>query len=255
VSASKLVSLDLDVSLLRSNAARWPGVTATASSEFPGFGVARVHDGLGRDAADWASRGEQNPWVELAWQTPITADRIVLYDRTSHDDANGGTLHFSDGSSVKVDGLPVDGSPKTIAFSARTFDHVRFQVEGGSGPNVGLLEFEVYAVPRVPDPPYRVSVDGSTVSWTPPRFDGGAPVTGYRVRAYRDGAVVAEKTVDGLETTMPAADEYRVAALNALGASEERGLPVLATRTTDAEGVHGSKLVEVYAQPQDRGRR
>ena len=230
VSASKLVQLDLDVSLLRANAARWPGVTVTASSEFPGFPASKVNDGFERASADWASRGETNPWVELAWQTPVTADRVVLYDRTSHDDVHGGTLRFGDGSSVKVDGLPVDGSPKTISFAARTFDHVRFQVEGGSGANVGLLEFEVYAVARVPDPPYRVSVDGAKVSWTPPRFDGGAPVTGYRVRGYAHGEVVAEKTVDGLSTEMPAAGEYRVAALNVLGASEERGLPVLATR-------------------------
>jgi putative alpha-1,2-mannosidase len=230
VTASKLVQLDLDVTLLRANAARWQGVTATASSEFSGFGVSHAIDGFGRDSADWASRGEQNPWVELAWQTPITADRIVLYDRTSHDDAHGGTLVFGDGSSVKVDGLPVDGSPKTITFAARTFDHVRFQVAGGSGANVGLLEFEVYAVPRAPDPPYRVSVDGAKVSWTPPRFDGGAPVTGYRVRGYADGAVVAEKTVEGLQTDMPAAASYRVAALNALGTGEERGTPVFATR-------------------------
>ena len=154
VTASKLVTLDLDVSLLRSNAALWPGVTATASSEFSAqFGVAKVHDGSGRNGGDWASKGESNPWVELAWPEPIRADRIVLYDRTSRDDANGGTLRFSDGSTVAVSDLPADGDAKVVTFPARTFDRVRFQVEGGSGPNVGLLEFEVFAVPRAPGRP------------------------------------------------------------------------------------------------------
>jgi putative alpha-1,2-mannosidase len=230
VSTSKVVALDLDVSLLRSNAARWPGVTATASSEFPGYPASRVFDGFERDAADWASKGEQNPWVQLNWQSPVTADRIVLYDRTSRDDANGGTLLFSDGSSVDVSGIPVDGDAKTVTFPAREFSWVKFQVKGGTGPNVGLLEFEVYAAPSAPDAPYRVDVDGDKVSWTRPRFDGGAPITGYRVRGYTDGAVVASKIVDGTSTTMPAADEYKVAAINVIGTGPERGEPVFATR-------------------------
>jgi hypothetical protein len=230
VSASTIVALDLDVSLLRANAARWPGVTATASSEFAGYPASRVLDGFERDAADWASQGEQNPWVQLNWRTPVKADRVVLYDRTSRDDANGGTLLFSDGSSVDVSGIPVDGAAKTVTFPMKELSWVKFQVKGGTGPNVGLLEFEVYAVPSAPDAPYRVDVDGTRVRWTPPRFDGGAPVTGYRVRAYRGGVVAAERTVDGLTATMPAADEYKVAAINVIGTGPERGVPVLATR-------------------------
>ena len=57
-------------------------MTVTASSEFSGYPASRVFDGFERDAADWASLGEQNPWVKLKWQTPVKADRIVLYDRT-----------------------------------------------------------------------------------------------------------------------------------------------------------------------------
>ena len=72
----------------------------------------------------------------------------MLYDRTSGDDANGGTLTFSDGSTVDVSGIPGNGDAKTVTFAMRTFDSVRFQVNGGTGPNVGLLEFEVYARPR-----------------------------------------------------------------------------------------------------------
>ena len=68
------------------------------------------------------------------------------------------------------------------------------------------------------------------MSWTPPRFDGGAPVLSYVVRGYTGGSLVTSKEVTGLETTMPAAEEYRVAAVNVIGTGPERGEPVLAER-------------------------
>ena len=93
-----------------------------------------------------------------------------------------------------MSGIPKNGDPKTVTFPMREIDSVRFQVKGGSGPNVGLLELEVYAVPSVPEAPHRIDVHDGTVTWTPPDFDGGAPITGYVVRVYRDGALVHEET-------------------------------------------------------------
>ena len=113
VRGSKLVTVE--GSTRRENAARWPGVTVTASSIFgPAFAADRVRDGLG--GGDWASAGEQDPWVELTWPEPISADRVVLYDRTSGDDANGGVLEFSDGSTVPVTGIPGNGDAKQGRF-------------------------------------------------------------------------------------------------------------------------------------------
>ena len=135
--ARKRLTIDLDPQLLRGNAARWPGAVATASSEFDAdYGVAKVRDGIiGQWAVgEWASRGEQEPWVELTWPEPVRADRIVLYDRSISEDANGGTLTFGDGSSIDVSGLPPGGGPKTVTFELKTFDRVRFQVRGGTGP-------------------------------------------------------------------------------------------------------------------------
>ena len=107
----------------------------------------------------------------------MTADAIVLYDRPGVDDANGGTLTFSDGSTVQVSGIPADGSAKTVSFPAREITSLRLQVEGGTGPNVGLPKWRC-APSRAPPPPTRVSAtagDGSaTVTWVPPSFDGGA---------------------------------------------------------------------------------
>ena len=143
--ASKTVTIDF----VRVNAARRPGVTVVASSFYSDdYRPELAIDGITRQWAvgEWASRGEQDPWIELTFPHPIRSDRVVLFDRSISEDANNGTLTFSDGSSVEVTGIPPDGAPKTVEFPERVFDQVRFQVVGGSGPNVGLSEIEVYAM-------------------------------------------------------------------------------------------------------------
>jgi putative alpha-1,2-mannosidase len=213
VTGTKLVSVALDPDLLRGNASRWPGVTATVSSEYAdNYAAEKVFDGvIGQpDAGDWASAGEQNPWVQLDWDQPVETDRIVLYDRAGIDDVNGGTLTFSDGSSVQVTGIPTGGDAKTISFDRRTVEWVRFQVEGGTGPNNGLSEFEVYAVPTNPGQPRDVTAeagDGSaTVAWRAPEPDRGAPITGYVVTPYHDGTALDPITVDGEVTSVEVPD-------------------------------------------------
>jgi predicted alpha-1,2-mannosidase len=229
---SVLVTLDLDPAKLRGNAARWPGVKATASSEFDSnYTAAKVADGIigDKDGGDWASRGEREPWVQLDFPKPVKTDRIVIYDRPGTlDDVNGGELQFSDGSTVPVTGVPVDGTAKTVEFPLREVEWVRFQVRGGTGQNPGLSELEVYALPGAPEPPASVTVTRSggqaKVAWTAPPSDGGAPVIDYVVRTYRAGQVVAEKTVDGLEASLPATegDTFAVAARNLTGTGAER---------------------------------
>ena len=79
VSASKLVQLDLDVALLRSNASRWPGVTATASSEFSGYPASRVFDGFEREAGRLGLLGRAEPVGEavVAVADPRGPDRAL----------------------------------------------------------------------------------------------------------------------------------------------------------------------------------
>ena len=236
VTAAKQVDIAPDRDLLRGNAARWPGVAADASSQFnAGYAPEKAVDGVtGRaDEGDWASAGEQDPWIRLDWEEPVRADRIVLHDRPGRDDANGGTLTFSDGSSVEVADIPADGSPRTVTFDTKTFDSVRFQVEGGTGPNVGLSEFEVHALPEVPEQPRHVAADAgtgsATITWDPPGFDGGVPLTGYVVTPYRadqaldpidvSEAGTTEVTVPGLEAG--AAYTFTVTARNMSGSGPE----------------------------------
>jgi predicted alpha-1,2-mannosidase len=232
-SSSKTVTIAPDVSLLRGNAACWPDVEATASSEFSdGYPVEHVYDGCDGGTGDWASKAELDPSVQLDWGQPIQADKIVLYDRAGGDNVNGGTLTFSDGSSIEVTDIPTNTDPKTVSFDMKTFDWVRFQAEGGTGWNNGLLEFEVYAVPSKPEAPRDVSAeagDGSaTVTWRQPAFDGGAPITDYVVTPYHDGTALDPITVDGEETSVVVGDltagapyTFTVTAKNMTGAGPE----------------------------------
>jgi lysophospholipase L1-like esterase len=228
---SKLVRIALDAGLLRGNAVRWPTVSVTVSSVYNSdFGAEKLRDGI--PGGEWASAGQQNPWVRVDWQRPVRVDKIVLYDRAGIDDVNGGTLTFSDGSTVSVADVPRNGDPKTVSFDIKTFTWVRFQVQGGSGPNVGLAEFEVYALPAPPDAPTQVSASAgqgtATVSWRSPAFDGGTPLTGYVVTPYRDGTALAPTTVAETATQvvvpgLSPGQSYRftVRATNMVGAGAE----------------------------------
>jgi lysophospholipase L1-like esterase len=229
--ASVTVHLRLDPSLVRGNAARWPGANVTVSSEYsPNYSGEKVRDGIiGQpDRGDWASAGERNPWVQLSWDRPIQADRVVLYDRAGVDDVNGGTLTFSDGTFVVVTDIPPNGDPKAVTFERKTVTWVRFQVEHGTGPNSGLAEFEVDAIPTPPEAPTRVSAEPGagevTVTWEPPPFDGGTPVTGYVVTPFRGGTPLEPVTVDEKTTRVVVsglapgqAYTFTVAATNLVG--------------------------------------
>ncbi|WP_240661898.1 glycoside hydrolase domain-containing protein [Streptomyces sp. WAC 06738] len=93
---------------------------------------------------EWASR-EQKPWIKLSWAEKKRVHKVVLSDRTEGDSrVNSGVLLFSDGSSVKVDGIPGDGRNKVVEFRPRRVNWVRFEATGGTGENVGLGEFEVW---------------------------------------------------------------------------------------------------------------
>lgn len=97
---------------------------------------------------EWATLGEMDgAWVQLSWQNPIEANRIVLYDRPNFTDhIIRGSLTFSDGSQIGIGPLVNNGSPYTVNFPKKTFNWVRLTVVDGTGYNIGLSEFEVYLV-------------------------------------------------------------------------------------------------------------
>ena len=131
-----------------------PAAAVSVSSEFDAaHGSGKAVDGIfGRqDAGEWASKGEADPWIRLDWKDSVQVRAVVLYDRSAGaDNANGGTLSFSDGSSVRVTGIPTWGEARIVAFPWKSVSWVKFQAEGGTGPNAGLSEIAVLGGDRVP---------------------------------------------------------------------------------------------------------
>lgn len=95
---------------------------------------------------EWRTLGETSgAWVQLNWSKPITANRIILYDRPDLDEnITGGKLTFSDGSSINIGTLNRNGSGYVINFTTKTFSWVKLTIEKAEGTNTGLAEFEVY---------------------------------------------------------------------------------------------------------------
>ena len=172
-----------------------PSATLTGSSQdtASGQGYAKAIDGsaLGypTDATkEWATvGGKANSWIQLSWPAtaPKTVSSVTLYDRPNvNDQVTGGTLRFSDGSTVAVPSLNNDGSGTTVSFTPRTVTSVQFTVNSVSATtaNVGLAEFQVWGS-NGPPPPNQAPV-----------ANAGAPVSGVT------GRVV---TLDGSASSDP----------------------------------------------------
>jgi hypothetical protein len=122
--------------------------TAGKDNRTAQYGPAKVTDGIiaKTDSGEWASNGEQTPWVHLAWSAPKTVHKVCLFDRCNPlDNARGGTLTFSDASTLTVTAIPPDGSPKEVSFAEKTVTWLRFRAGEGTGPNVGLSEIQVFS--------------------------------------------------------------------------------------------------------------
>ncbi|WP_189334550.1 DUF7402 domain-containing protein [Actinoplanes ianthinogenes] len=131
-----------------------PRATVTASSQTTGTTqlAAKAVDGytvgtgIGYNR-EWATAGgKAGSWLRLDWRSPQTVDRVVLYDRpNTNDQITGGTLKFSDGSTVTVPALPNTGGGYTVSFPKRITTSVIFTVTKVSSTtrNVGLAEIQV----------------------------------------------------------------------------------------------------------------
>ncbi|BDD06274.1 GH92 family glycosyl hydrolase [Aureibacter tunicatorum] len=118
------------------------------------FGPDHVIDGIimEKGKGEWACKGYVHswgvmylPWVQLDWEKPVKTNKIRLYDRPDiNENLIGGTLHFSDGSTISVTAIPVDGSAKEITFPTKEISWVKFEATDGEGKDIGLSEFEVY---------------------------------------------------------------------------------------------------------------
>ena len=153
-SAPALVSITVTANQPSVNVASLAAVSASSQNSADGQLAVKVIDGVvdgypGDYTREWATQGErQGAWVELRWSTPVTIDRISLFDRPNQaDQITGATLSFSDGSSVQVSALNNDGTESVVNFTARTVTSVRLIVTSTSlaTQNVGLSEFKVFS--------------------------------------------------------------------------------------------------------------
>jgi len=126
--------------------------TVTVSSENPSTGQLGIKavDGSatgypGDYTREWATNGENvGAWMQLNWSAATAIKQVILYDRPNlNDQILGGTLLFSDGSSIQVGALPNDGSPLSLNFTAKNVTWVKFRVDQANGW-IGLSEFEAF---------------------------------------------------------------------------------------------------------------
>jgi hypothetical protein len=131
-----------------------PLAVATASSANTGGGqsAAKAIDGIisgypTNSSAEWAAQGGQlaGTWFTLTWNVPQLVSRIVLYDRiNTADRILGGTLLFSDGSSLLVGSLPNDGAAYSLSFAPKTVTSLTLQITAAQGWSTGLAEIQVF---------------------------------------------------------------------------------------------------------------
>ncbi len=129
--------------------------TVTASSEYTSTGQLAVKavngspQGYPADYThEWATvGGRAGSWLRLSWSTPVSLNKIDLYDRPNTTDRiTKATLTFSDGSVVNVGALTNNGAAVTLNFTTRTTTSVLLTITAVSAAtiNIGLAEIETW---------------------------------------------------------------------------------------------------------------
>ena len=149
----KYPSADKDPDILSGNIA--PQAQVTVSSTYAGYSSKGLVDGEingypGNISTEWASNEEKaGAWVRLEWTKKRRIDRILLFDRpVDCDQVVGGTLLFSDGSSVLVNKELPNSAYEGIQvkFKSREVKWFKFVVDKTSDStlNIGLSEIAVF---------------------------------------------------------------------------------------------------------------
>ncbi len=179
--------------------------------------------------------------IDLAWNRPSNDGGAAITGYRIESSPNGTTwsaLRSNTGSTAT--------NFSHTGLSPASTRHYRVYAINKAGRSSSSNVARATTDATVPDPPTNLAaVADSTsridLSWTPPRFDGGASITGYRIQAAETGngpwsdLVTNTRSASttyahtGLE---PATTRYyRVAAINSVGRGSESGV---AQATTDA---------------------
>jgi hypothetical protein len=189
--------------------------TVTASSENTSTGQLAVKavdgntDGAGTGdfTHEWATVGQKaGAWLNLQWSSPVTLDSIKLFDRpNANDQITGGTISFSDGSTLAVPSLPNDGSLVTLTFPAKNATSLRLTITTVSSTtlNIGLAEIQTFtAAPGTAPADLTMStVTASTASIAADGADASTITVELKDSAGHDltasGGTVALRTTNG----------------------------------------------------------
>ncbi|MDP9982522.1 LmbE family N-acetylglucosaminyl deacetylase [Pseudarthrobacter oxydans] len=154
------------------NVAALATVTASSQNDTAGQTAVKAVDGViaGHpvdSTREWATvGGRAGSYLDLAFPSAVTLNRVVFYDRpNAKDQITGGTLTFSDGTSVAVPALDNAGQATSVSFPDTATTSVRLTVTTVSGTtrNVGLAELQVYPGTEAPAPTAPVTEDPAPV--------------------------------------------------------------------------------------------
>jgi trimeric autotransporter adhesin len=171
--------------------------TVTDSSESPDTGQLGTSaiDGFvegypGYQNWEWVTQGQlAGAWINLTWPTPVTISQVVLYNRqTLAEDVQSGHLTFSDGTTVPVGQLPINGNPYLVSFPPKTVTSMQFTVDSAVGQAIGLTEIEVYG-----------SIAGNTIN-DPQFFQGIMTSAPYSTDTY--GQLLTPTITDAQTTNL-----------------------------------------------------
>lgn len=182
-----------------------------------------------------AGPGKLVAWNGTAWETLSPASDAAFFDSLAFDSL--GRLHAVDSRTYRIwdggwtnESLPgTFGLPETFGYSATVLaldgDLPRIAYVDAAGD---LYYARAFATPLAPTSPRNLQALGSdgqvTLTWTAPAWDGGSPITGYRLyRSTPPTPYDQSTTPDNLTTwtdtsvTNGLTYYYRVAAVTAIG--------------------------------------
>ena len=207
------------------NVAAAASVTASSENTASGQTSVKAVDGViaGHpvDATrEWATvGGRAGSYLDLAFPAAVTLNRVVLYDRpNTKDQITGGTLTFSDGTTVPVPTLDNAGQATSISFPDTATTSLRLTVTTVSGTtrNVGLAELQAYTGNGAPAPTAPAAANVAALASVTASSQNDAAgqaavkaidgvIGGYPVDSTREWATVGGRAGSYLDLVFPAA--------------------------------------------------
>lgn len=123
-------------------AIRPEGITCT--SELAKGWCERVDDDFHGTCGEfeWATDGQPTGSMTMAWEEPVTINRVTLYDRACADQVLEGYISF-DNMTPSVPFGPLAQTGTVLDFGQRTITGLTVHITDSSGTNPGLAEVDV----------------------------------------------------------------------------------------------------------------